>query len=114
MLAGIGIVPLSGANFEPVFMPPEVNRWDVVEFQPPENFVFTDWRSVPQLRAALETPVTPQEGPKNTGRRQEYAALTDSRIQIERPDGRFMRKRERFIQRPGRIAGALRIAAVAA
>jgi len=47
VLAGIWILPFRGASFESVLTPPVVNRWDVVEFQLPEDFVFIDWRTVP-------------------------------------------------------------------
>jgi len=116
VLAGIWILAFRGASFESVLTPPVVNRWDVVEFQLPEDFVFIDWRTVPQLRAALYSPLTQQDRDRrnNTGRRQEYAALTDSRINVERSDGRLIRKRERFIQRPGRILKAPHGAMIAA
>src|SRR5712671_6337993 len=103
VLAGTWIAALNAFGFDPLFTSPVVNRWDIVESKFPDNFIFTDWRSVPQLRAAGDFSLPLQNGQPKTERRQEYAALSDSRVEIERLDGRLVRKRERFVPQSGRM-----------
>jgi hypothetical protein len=105
VLAGLCLASLTGFAMEPVFTQPIVNRWDVVRFElPPAIIASLDWpllvtqapaRPVPELRPAPEYSV-PFEWPKKKAvPRDNYAALSDWRVNIERPERVAGGKRER-------------------
>jgi hypothetical protein len=104
-LAGLYLASLTGFAMEPVFTQPVVNRWDVVKFElPPEIIASLDWplrateapaRLVPELRPAPDY-LVPLEWPKEKKVTQEnYAALSDWRVNIERTERVPGGKRER-------------------
>jgi hypothetical protein len=90
----IFLVRLTGFAEEPIAREVvRVNRWELTEFKLPEGVFLTDWRSVPQLHSDLELTFPLDAHPAM--RSEAYAVVPDSRVNCERPEKVFLRKRER-------------------
>jgi hypothetical protein len=114
VLAWLCLASLTGSAREPLFTQSVVNRWDIVVFQVRPDFTLTlgwplpakeapEWR-VPELRAASDLTVPLEWPKKNTADTDNYAALNDWGVNIERSDRVPGSKRER----PGHSSGKMK------